>query len=98
FGGLTLHGSQTISWALLWIGGFVLVAITEELLTRGYPLFALSQGIGFWPAAILMALLLGAGHVGNTGEDYVGVSAAILIGVVLAYSLKWTGSLWWAMG
>ncbi len=82
FGGLTLHGSQAILWALFWIGCFVLVAITEELVTRGYPLFALSQGMGFWPAAILMAILFGAGHVGNRGEDYVGVSAAILIGVV----------------
>lgn len=98
FGGLALPGSQVIPWALFWLAVFILVAITEELITRGYPLFALSQGIGFWPAAVLMSILFGIGHAGNKGEDYVGIGAAILVGLVLAYSLKWTGSLWWAMG
>lgn len=73
FGGLGLDGSQAMLWALFWVGTFVLVAITEELVTRGYSLFALSQGIGFWPAAVLMSVLFGAGHLGNKGEDYVGI-------------------------
>jgi membrane protease YdiL (CAAX protease family) len=98
FGGVGLHGSQPILWALFWLATFVLVAITEELVTRGYPLFALSQGIGFWAAAVLMSVLFGVGHLGNGGEDYIGICAAVLIGLVLAYSLKWTGSLWWAIG
>lgn len=98
FDGLGLHGSQAIIWGLFWIATFVLTATTEELVTRGYSLFALSQGISFWPAAVVMAVLFGAGHLGNKGEDYIGICAAILVGLVLAYSLKWTGSLWWAIG
>ncbi len=77
---------------------FICVGVTEELVTRGYPLFALSQGIGFWPAAILTSLLFGAAHTGNKGEDYIGVGAAVFVGVILAFSLKWSGSLWWAIG
>ncbi|MBV9301974.1 MAG: CPBP family intramembrane metalloprotease [Acidobacteriaceae bacterium] len=97
-GPLSLRGSAALAWGLFWLLVFTFVGFTEELMSRGYPLFALSQGIGFWPAAILMSALFGAGHLGNKGEDYIGIAAAMLAGVVLAFSLRWTGSLWWAIG
>ena len=97
-GAASLHGSAALAWGGFWLVVFVLVGFTEELMTRGYLLFALSQGIGFWPAAVLMSVFFGAGHLGNKGEDYIGISAAVFIGVVLAFSLWWTGSLWWAIG
>lgn len=96
--GPDIHGVEIARWALYWTGSFLLVALSEELLTRGYALFALSQGIGFWPAAALLALLFGAGHIGNRGEEFVGIANAVLAGVVFAYSVRWTGTLWWAIG
>jgi membrane protease YdiL (CAAX protease family) len=93
-----LRGVDVLGWGLYWALLFVGVALSEESITRGYPLFSLSQGIGFWPAAILLSLLFGAGHLGNKGEEWIGIINAMLAGLVLAYSVKWTGSLWWAMG
>ena len=86
------------SWAAYWLAFFLCVGFAEEMLTRGYPLFAAAQGIGFWPAAALFSAIFGLGHLGNTGEDYVGIANAVIAGLVFAFSLKWTGSLWWAIG
>ncbi len=97
-GPVSLHGRSLVTWGLFWMVVFICVGVTEELLTRGYPLFALTQGLGFWPAAILLSLLFGAAHSGTKGEDYIGVGAAVLVGIILAFSLKWSGSLWWAIG
>lgn len=93
-----LHGGEIVIWALIMGGGFLLVGAFEELLTRGYPLFALAQGMGFWPAAILLSLIFGAGHLGNRGEEILGVANAMVAGLVFAYTLRWSGSLWWAIG
>lgn len=33
---------------------FVLVALRDEFRERGYALFTLAKGIGFWPAAVVL--------------------------------------------
>ena len=96
--GLAIHGLAVLNNAALWALVFLLVGMSEELITRGYLLFSLTQGIGFWPAAVLLSALFAAGHIGNPGENAIGVTAAGVIGLVLAWSLRWTGSLWWAIG
>jgi len=98
FGPPVLHGSDLLLWSLGLGLAFVFVGFFEELLMRGCPLFALSQGIGFWPAAIALSILFGAGHIGNRGEEILGIGNAMLAGLVFAYSLRWSGSLWWAIG
>jgi membrane protease YdiL (CAAX protease family) len=97
-GGLAIHGTAIWRYGALWALAFFLVAVSEELLTRGYLLFTLTQGMGFWPAAILLSAIFAAGHLHNTGEQLIGIAAAGLIGIVLAWSVRWTGSLWWAIG
>ena len=96
--GFSIHGSAIWHYAALWGLVFALVGISEELITRGYLLFTLTQGIGFWPAAILLSAIFAAGHLHNPGEQWIGITAAGLIGVMLAWSVWWTGSLWWAIG
>jgi membrane protease YdiL (CAAX protease family) len=98
FDGFALQGSSVWTYASLWAVVFLFVGLSEELITRGYLLFALTQGIGFWPAAALLSALFAAGHIHNPGEDAIGIAAAGLIGLVLAWTVKWTGSLWWAIG
>lgn len=93
-----LHGADVVLWGLYWAVLFAGVGLGEEGLTRGYALFSLTQGIGFWPAAAILSLLFGAGHLGNNGEEWIGIGNALLVGLVLAYSVKWSGSLWWAIG
>jgi len=96
--GADSHGIDIVRWGLFWTLLFACTSLSEELTTRGYALFALAQGIGFWPAAVAFSLLFGAGHLGNRGEENIGIANAVLAGLVFAYSLRWTGTLWWALG
>jgi len=96
--GAEMRGPEVVRWGLYWAVAFTFTALGEELLTRGYALFALSRGIGFWPAAVLLSLLFGAGHTGNRGEEAIGVANAVLAGMVFAFSVWWRGTLWWAIG
>jgi membrane protease YdiL (CAAX protease family) len=98
-GPVSLHGLLPIGrWALTWGVVFALVALLEELFTRGYALYALTRSIGFWPAAILLSFLFAAPHMLNKGENPIGILSAAVIGLVLAYSVRRTGALWWAIG
>ena len=58
---------------------------------------ATRKRVGFWCAALFFSYLFGFGHKGNPGESPVGLWAAGLIGLVFAFSLWRTGSLWWAV-
>ncbi|MEZ2348269.1 lysostaphin resistance A-like protein [Terriglobus sp. RCC_193] len=59
---------------------------------------ALCKRIGFWVAAGFFSLLFGLLHGNNPGESPIGLVSAGLVGLVFAYSLWRTGSLWWAIG
>ena len=98
FGTAALHGEQLAGYAVLWAVGFLLVGFFEESLTRAYALFTLADGIGFWPAAVVLSAVFGATHISNRGETWVGAFAAMLIGLFFCFTLRRTGSLWFAIG
>jgi membrane protease YdiL (CAAX protease family) len=98
FESLSMHGVEVARWGGLWFVAFVCVGLYEEYLFRGYAQYTLTQGIGFWPAAIILSVLFGAGHLWNPGEGYVGVAGVVVTGLVFAFTLRRTGSLWLAVG
>lgn len=98
FGGRALHGSDIWKWATVYAFVFVLVALREEFRARGYALFTLSAGIGFWPAAVLSAAFFGYSHYGNSGEDWVGLFNAGAFGLLACFLLRRTGNLWMPIG
>ena len=98
FGSLALHGGEVWQWGILWAAAFVVVGLFEEFLFRGYTLCTLAQGVGFWPAAILLSCLFGAVHLENPGEDWVGAASVVAIGLVFAFALRRTGNLWFVVG
>lgn len=87
-----------VSYAVLWGGSMFATALAEEYLTRGYALATLADGIGFWPAAIVLSLAFGALHLGNPGETAIGIAGTVLLGLVFCYTVRVTGSLWLAVG
>jgi len=74
------------------------VAFAEESLLRGYALVMLARCLSFWPAALLLSTLFSLLHGFNSGETPAGLVAVGLFGLVLAYSYRRTGSLWFAGG
>ena len=60
---------------------------------------ARAASIGFWVAVLLLSVVLFAYvHTTNGGETPMGIAAVSLAGFAFAFSLWWTGSLWWAIG
>jgi membrane protease YdiL (CAAX protease family) len=98
FGSLALHGAQVIHWGVLWLLCLTFVGLFEEFLFRGYSLFTLSSGIGFWPAAILLSLLFAGVHLQNSGEGRVGVAGVFVVGLLWCFTVRRTGTLWLAVG
>ena len=84
--------------AAAWGGAFLLSAIAEEFLYRGYAQFTLTTGIGFWPAAAVLSALFGLGHLGNKGENIFGAFSVVSFGLLLCLFLRRTGTLWCAVG
>lgn len=98
FGGIALHGADVWKWAIIYALVFTLVALREEFRARGYALFTLTAGIGFWPAAILSAAYFGYSHHGNSGEDWIGLLNAGAAGLLLSFLLRRSGNLWMPIG
>jgi membrane protease YdiL (CAAX protease family) len=98
FGTLALGGGKLASYAVLWALAFLLVALFEEFLFRGYALYTLTTGIGFWPAVALLSAVFGAVHLRNGGETWIGGLSAGIIGLFFCFTVRRTGSLWFAVG
>jgi membrane protease YdiL (CAAX protease family) len=98
FGQLAVHGADLWRWAILWGVVFLAVGFYEEFAFRGYIQFTLAQGVGFWPAAIVLSLIFGVMHATNPGESWVGLAGVVLSGLFWCLTLRRTGSLWFAVG
>jgi hypothetical protein len=97
-GAAALHGQRVLKFAAFWGAFFLAVGLFEEFLLRGYAQFTLAQGIGFWPAALLLSSYFAVLHFGNPGETWVGLLAVVAIGLFFCLTLRRTGTLWFAVG
>lgn len=98
FGGMGGRGSEALYWGTAWGLVFLAVGLFEEYAFRGYALYTLADGIGFWPAAILSAVGFAYAHMGNGGENRIGIAGVFLYAIFAAATLRRTGNLWLAVG
>jgi membrane protease YdiL (CAAX protease family) len=98
FDGRALHGKSAWSYGLLWGLAFLLTALFEESLLRGYLQSTLTRGVGFWWAAVLLSLAFGTTHLFNPGESPIGIFSVVGAGLLFCLSLWLTKSLYWAVG
>ncbi|HET9177880.1 MAG TPA: CPBP family intramembrane glutamic endopeptidase [Terriglobia bacterium] len=98
FGSVALHARGAFYFGVMWAVAFLVVGFAEEFLFRGYALTTLTDGIGFWPAAIVLSAIFGAVHLSNLRENPTGALSAGLVGLLFCFSLHRTGSLWFAIG
>ena len=97
-GDVALSGADALKFGALYGIAFLMVGIFEEFCFRGYMQSTLGPGIGFWPAAIVLSILFGAVHLGNSGEAWFGAAMAGSFGVLAAFSLQRTGNIWFPIG
>ena len=98
FGAIGLNGAAVWRYGIMWALAFLCVGLQEEFGARGYVLFTLTTGVGFWPAALLTSFLFGAVHLMNPGESVIGVTSAGMIGFFFCVLLRKTGDLWAPIG
>lgn len=66
---LELDPARSLGMVMLGLNAFAWAALLEELLFRGVVFQRLIDGIGMWPAQLVLAALFAAGHWGNPGMD-----------------------------
>jgi membrane protease YdiL (CAAX protease family) len=98
FGAIALHGWGAWKYAAAWAVLGFLGALLEDFFYRGYLLFTLTTGIGFWPAAVVTSLLMGGMHYFNPSGHGLGPIAATMYCLVTVLVLRRTGDLWMPLG
>lgn len=101
-GALELHrptapSLQSAGFALAYGVIFVLIAVREEFLYRGYGQFTLGEAAGFWPAALVTTVWFTLTHV-SPKENPIGLANVLLFGLLACLTLERTGALWLAIG
>jgi uncharacterized protein len=103
-GGMQIHGFANSGGslalaALAWAAANICVGIAEEMWFRGYLLQTLWKSIGFWNASIVISLLFTADHYFfKTGENIWDVITLMSLSLLMCYSVRKTGTLWFAVG
>ncbi|MBI2845372.1 MAG: CPBP family intramembrane metalloprotease, partial [Chloroflexi bacterium] len=77
---------------------YVIVAINEELVFRGYALQTLQQGWGRGGALVASSFLFALFHSLNPNFSWLGFLGIFLAGILLGYGYLATGALWLPMG
>jgi hypothetical protein len=95
---VALRGAAAWRHALGWGLAFYCVAIHEEFAFRGYLLFSFARRLRFWPAAIFSSAIFAAAHLGNPGENILGILQVFVTGMIFCLTIRRTGTLWFAVG
>jgi uncharacterized protein len=105
FGTVELHGTAILEYGAVWGLLFLFTGVNEEGVLRGYVqrvttdgLSRLPGGWSFWVSALIFSLMFGAGHLGNPGENKLGIFMVFVDGMTMCFSLWRTGDLWFAIG
>jgi len=95
---ITPESPDLLRATLPMAAGFFLISCWEELALRGYFLQMIGEMSRPWIAAVASGLIFGLIHAGNPGANPAGLIITALNGVLLAFLVIRTGSLWLACG
>ena len=95
---MALTGPAVLRWGVAWGATFLAVSLHEELAFRGYWLFTMSRRMRFWPSALFLSAIFGVAHLGNHGENVLGILQVVVTGLLFCLMIRRTGTLWFAIG
>lgn len=87
-----------LAYAAGWIATSLIGALAEEVLFRGLLFSAVDRLAGRGAAIVMSAAAFSWEHVGNDGASTIWLVRLFLQGLLLAYAVHRTGSLWWPIG
>lgn len=83
---------------LLWLVAFALGGWSEELLSRGYQLQNLEDGMNLFWAVLISSSVFGFLHLNNPGASWISTTGIVLAGLFLALPYVLTRQLWMSIG
>lgn len=87
-----------LSQSLLALLIFLLVGWNEELLSRGYHLQNLTDGLGLLRAVVLSSAIFGGLHLSNPNTTLAGAGGVFLAGIFFCFAYLRSGRLWLPVG
>lgn len=97
--GLASHGGALIRGLLLWVMTSFVIGLVEEFAFRAYMLRTLADGIGFWPAAAVLAISFGALHYFTKPyERWEDFACTGLLAFLITITVRRTSDLAFAIG
>ena len=91
-------GIELLAWGARWAFAYLIVAVAEEVLFRGFVFWTLLRGLNVWWAAALTSIWFMTYHLHNDGETAMGLAGVTLFGLICALSIWRFGTIWWAIG
>ncbi len=104
FGGLSLNYNQTHGSSAIWLTLstslfiFIVGAVSEETLFRGYLFQTLSRAKLAWLAIVLTSVFFASAHLGNKDASYVSTLNTGLAGIWFGIAYLKTRTLWFPIG
>ncbi|PYD49130.1 hypothetical protein C3920_01215 [Novacetimonas pomaceti] len=89
---------SALSYGSGWLVFDLVGATGEELFGRVAVLLVAERFVGRYGAAIVSGLMFSALHLGNPGASWIWLARLFFQGVLLAYAVYRTGSVWWSVG
>ena len=83
---------------LLFLLGYLIQGMSEELLCRSYLMVSLSRGLPLWACAMLNALLFSLIHLGNPEVSFIALVNIFLFGLFASFLTLRRGSIWMVGG
>ena len=78
-------------------GTLMILALSEELMFRGYVLNNLMESFGKWTALIISAMLFALFHLGNPGISTIPFVSIFLAGILFGINYIYTRNLWFSL-
>ncbi|MBS1667747.1 MAG: CPBP family intramembrane metalloprotease [Bacteroidetes bacterium] len=79
------------------LGTLVLIAISEEIVFRGYVLNNLMQSFHKWIALVVSSLLFALFHLSNPGISILPLMSLFLVGILVGLNYTYTQNLWFSI-
>jgi uncharacterized protein len=92
-------GGEALTFAVLGLVSYFLVAVLEEVLFRGMLFRTVEEGLGTWAALALSALIFGLAHLLNENATlWSALAIALESGVLFGAAYIFTRALWMPIG
>ncbi|MEK6222938.1 MAG: CPBP family intramembrane metalloprotease [Chloroflexota bacterium] len=94
----TAHSENWLGELFLWLGIFLAVGYYEELLSRGYHLQNIEEGLNTFWAVLISSAVFGIAHLGNPNATWISALGLLGAGIFLAYGYLRTRQMWLPIG